>query len=143
MNFLIFCWLGINAFAEYYIYYYKLCPFFYYKLGKEDEIGIVNFVKTHDFGIVGTLYLTQMKFSDLVMIHGQIPKMPKGTYSLEVHAVKESENQCPESEGYSTSNQLPVSEHTYKVYIKHFNFLRFRNEIICYDNRCTTCIILH
>ena len=46
------------------------------------------------------------------MIHGQISKMPKGNYSLEVHALKDSEYQCPETEGYTKSNELPVSEHS-------------------------------
>ena len=59
------------------------------------------------------------------MIHGQISKMPKGNYSLEVHALKDSEKQCPKTEEYTKSNELSVSEHGYKVFIIQFNFLRF------------------
>ena len=66
-----------------------------------------------------------MKFSDSVMIHGQISNMPKGKYSLEVHALKDSENQCLETEEYSKSNELPASEHSYKVSIINFHLLRF------------------
>ena len=60
------------------------------------------------------------------MIHGQISKMPKGNYSLEVHALKDSENQCPETREHTKSNELPVSEHGYKVFIIEFNLLRFK-----------------
>ena len=59
------------------------------------------------------------------MIHGQISKIPKGNYSLEVHALKDSENQCPETEEYTQSNELPVSEHSYKVSIINIHLLRF------------------
>ena len=42
----------------------------------------------------GTLYLTQTKFSNTVMIHGQISNLPKGNHGLQVHSAGPFENTC-------------------------------------------------
>ena len=83
----------------------------------EDWIGIVNIEPSQASNAFGTIYFTQTKFSDTVMVHGQISNLPKADYVMEIQSFREHENNCPDTEEPLNSNEEPLPDNIHKVSI--------------------------
>ena len=83
----------------------------------EDWIGIVNIEPSQASNAFGTIYFTQTKFSDTVMVHGQISNLPKADYAMEIQSFREQEINCPDTEEPLNSNEEPLPDNIHKVSI--------------------------
>ena len=83
----------------------------------KDWIGIIDVEPSQASNAFGIIYITQTKFSDTVMIHGQISNLPNGNYAMEVQPLREHENNCHDTEERFSSNEEPLPDNVYKVNI--------------------------
>ena len=78
---------------------------------------MVNVEPSKASNAFGIIYITQTKFSDTFMIHGQISNLPNGNYAMEVQPLREHENNCRDTKGRSNSNEEPLADNVCKVNI--------------------------
>ena len=72
----------------------------------QDYIGFVHLDDANGSKVFGTLYFTQTKLSNTVMIHGQISNLPKGNHGFQVLSFGPFENSCLVTGEYLDLNEV-------------------------------------